>query len=101
MALSVVVVVLSALVVLWGRKSWARLGAVVVLVAMLSQVSLLKPAPKESPKTIVVLQDQTASADANAQALWLKTLKNAVVEAATLKLFPLNQTDQGTRFIPP
>jgi hypothetical protein len=72
-ALSVVLVLLSALVVFWGRKSWARLGAVVVLVAMLAQVSLLKPAPKESPKTIVVLQDQTASADTQAQALWLKT----------------------------
>ena len=100
-ALSVVLVLLSALVVFWGRKSWARLGAVVVLVAMLAQVSLLKPAPKESPKTIVVLQDQTASADTQAQALWLKTLKNAVGETATLKLFPLNQTDQGTRVLPP
>jgi hypothetical protein len=100
-ALSVVLVLLSALVVFWGRKSWARLGAVVLLVAMLCHLTLLKPSPKESPKTIVVLQDETASADTKAQDLWLKTLKNAVGETATLKLFPLNQTDQGTRVLPP
>jgi hypothetical protein len=100
-ALSVIVVLLTLAVVVLGKKSWARLGAVVFLVAMLYHVTLLKPAEKEFPKTLVVLQDETASADTKAQDLWLKTLKNAVGETATLKLFPLNQTDQGTRVLPP
>lgn len=99
--LSVALVLLSALVVLWGRKSWVRLGAVVVLVAMVHSLTLIKPAAKESPKTLVVLQDQTASADAKTQDLWLKTLKKAVGETATLQSFPLPQTDQGSRVLPP
>jgi hypothetical protein len=101
LVLSVALLLLTLIVVVWAKKGWARLGAVTILLFLLYDVALLKPVPGEAPKTLVVLEDKSASADHTAQSVWLETLKKAVGERATLKILPLPQSDQGTLVIPP